>query len=421
MNVIIAGGGAAGMFAAACLAEKGISVTIIEHNEKLGKKLFITGKGRCNFTNACTVDEFMGQILSNPKFMYSAANAFPPSATMNWFEEHGLAIKTERGRRVFPESDRAIDVIDTLNGVLKKHHVRVLLNTELLSISTAEDGSFRSVTVKDKKGKKKLSGDTLILATGGRSYPSTGSVGDSYRFAEDLHMEVTGLYPSLVPFVCREEFVRMMQGLSIKNVRLRIKEGKKTLFDEFGELLFTHFGISGPLVLSASAKTGPMIGKRKLLTEIDLKPAVTAEELSKRFENTFKENPKKYLKNILTEFYPQKMAPVIPSLAGLDPLRTCASISGAERDALVQVTKHFPLTVTALRGYNEAIITKGGISVKEISPRTMESKQHPGIYVVGEMLDLDAYTGGYNLQIAWSTAYAAAEAISASQYPEIER
>lgn len=418
MNVIVAGGGAAGMFAAALLAEKGISVTIIEHNEKLGKKLYITGKGRCNFTNACTTEEFLGQILSNPKFMFSAANAFPPSMTMNWFKGHGLSIKTERGRRVFPASDRAADVIDTLNRVLKDHHVRVFLNTELLGISTGEDGSFRSVTVKGKNGKKQLNGDSLILATGGRSYPSTGSQGDSYRFARDLHMDVTDLCPSLVPFVCREEYIRMMQGLSLKNVRLKITEGKKTIFEEFGELLFTHFGVSGPLVLSASAKIGPKVGKAELKTEIDLKPAVTDEELSKRFEKTFRENPKKYLKNILSEFYPQKMVPVIPQLAGIDPERTNASISGAEREALVRVTKHFPLTITALRGYNEAIVTKGGISVKEVSPKTMESKKHPGIYVTGEMLDLDAYTGGYNLQIAWSTAFAASEAIAA-KYTEI--
>lgn len=433
-NVIVVGGGAAGMMCAALLSAKGQRVTLIEHNEKLGKKLFITGKGRCNFTNACDEETFLQNVVSNPKFLYSAIYNLNPEKLTGLFSSWGLQSHVERGRRVFPASDHSADVIDALKRQLEKGHVRVLLKTDVKEILFDESGrasGVRAVYSENNGNWKKLSSmetiersrsgisgkeeiykaDAVVIATGGLSYPSTGSLGDGYRFAKEKGLKVTECYPSLVPIVCREEYVRELQGLSLKNVELHIRDGKKEKFDEFGELMFTHFGITGPLVLKASAEIGPLIGKKKLSSWIDLKPALSNEQLNARFLRLFEENQNKELKNILHEVYPAKMIPVIPEIARVSDEKKAHDVTKEERLRLVDTTKHFPVTLTALRGYQEAVITKGGVSVKELDPGTMEVKKCPGLYFIGEVVDLDAFTGGYNLQIAWSTAALAADAI----------
>ncbi len=411
-DVIIIGGGAAGMFCGVLAAEEGHRVTIAEHNEKLGKKLFITGKGRCNFTNNCTVEEFIGNVFSNPRFLYSAAYGMTPQDVIECFERWGLHAKTERGRRVFPVSDHSSDVIAAMERRLRKKGVTVLLKTEALEI-LSEDGAACGVRVRDEKGERILRGDCVVVATGGLSYPSTGSTGDGYRFASETGHSLKETAPSLVPVVCREEYIKEMQGLSLRNVRLTVRSGKKTLFTEQGEMMFTHFGITGPLVLSASAAAGSLIGKKTLETEIDLKPALSEEQMDARLIRLVTENPNKAFHNVLHELYPKKMHDVIPELAGISPDKKLHDLTRGERAELIRVTKHFPLTLTALRGYNEAVITRGGVSVKEIDPGTMESKKMKGLYFIGEVLDLDACTGGYNLQIAWCTAAACARGLPA--------
>lgn len=420
-KVLIIGGGAAGMFCGITAAEAGARVTILEKNEKPGKKLFITGKGRCNFTNACAPAEFRDHVLSNPRFLYSASEALQPRDVINDFEKWGMRTKVERGRRAFPASDHSSDVIDALKKQLAKNHARVVLSTTAEKI-LIQDGHAIGVVARradpENAGREiteTWTADAVVVATGGLSYESTGSTGDGYRFAREAGLTVTPCSPSLVPVNCREEYVRDLQGLSLKNVSLTVKSGKKVLFNDFGEMLFTHFGISGPLVLSLSAKIGPMIGKREMQTEIDLKPAVTEEMLDARFVRIFTENPKKALKNVLHELYPAKMLEIIPDLASVDPSSRCCDLTKNERARLVRVTKHFPLTLASLRGYNEAVITKGGVDVREIDPRSMESKRVRGLYFIGEVLDLDAYTGGYNLQIAWCTAYACGRAVGCGE------
>lgn len=434
-NVIVVGGGAAGMMCAALLAAKGHRVTLMEHNEKLGKKLFITGKGRCNFTNDCDEETFLQNVVSNPKFLYSAIYNLNPESVIRLFSSWGLESHVERGRRAFPDSNHSSDVIDMLKRQLDKGHVRILLKTEAREILLDEEGKAKGVRAfysQDNGGWEKLSSmetiekkrehvsgrtenytaDAVVIATGGLSYPSTGSVGDGYRFAKELGLKVTPCSPSLVPIVCKEEYIREMQGLSLKNVELHVKDGKKEKFDEFGELMFTHFGITGPLVLKASAELGPMIGKKALKSWIDLKPAVSEEQLDQRFLRLFEQNPNKELKTVLHELYPAKMIPVIPEVAGVSEDKKVHDLTKEERRRLVETTKHFPLTMTALRGYQEAVVTKGGVSVRELDPGTMEVKKIPGLYYIGETVDLDGFTGGYNLQIAWSTAALAADAIN---------
>lgn len=427
MEVLVIGGGAAGMFCAITAAEAGARVTLLEKNEKPGKKLFITGKGRCNFTNACTPSEFRDNVLTNPRFLFSASEALTPQDVISDFEKWGLKTKVERGRRAFPMSDRSADVIDTLKAQLAKNHVRVILNTTVEKV-LIQDGRAVGVLARhtDTAAADRHSADpvrpraetwhadAVVVATGGLSYESTGSTGDGYRFARDAGLSVTKCSPSLVPVNCREEYIRELQGLSLKNVSLTVKSGKKVLFNGFGEMMFTHFGITGPLVLSMSAKIGPGIGTMDMQTEIDLKPAVTEEMLDARLLRIFRENPKKALKNVLHELYPSKMLDVIPDLAGIDPSARCCDLTKKDREALVRVTKQFPLTLTSLRGYHEAVITKGGVNVRGINPKTMEAKSVKGLYFIGEVLDLDAYTGGYNLQIAWCTAYACGRAVAAT-------
>lgn len=402
-NCIIIGAGAAGMMCGILLGEKGHHVVILEQNERIGKKLYITGKGRCNFTNDCTRDEFLDSVKSNPRFLYSAYDVMSPQDVIEKFESWGMRTKVERGKRAFPASDKSADVIDTLRRELKKNGVKVILNTKVTEILT-EDGAVCGV----RTDTGTYAADHVIVATGGISYRSTGSTGDGYVFAERLGLNVTERYPSLVPMNCAEEYCREMQGLSLKNAALHIKKGKKEVYSGFGEMMFTHFGITGPLVLTASADLAGMIGKERLTSWIDLKPAVSEEQLDARILKLFDANANKAVKNVIGELYPSKMTPVILQIAGIDPDTKIHDITKEQRAAIIKATKEFPITITTLRGYEEAVVTKGGVSVREINPRTMESKKVPGLYFIGEVLDLDAYTGGFNLQIAWSTAAACA-------------
>lgn len=388
-RVAVVGGGAAGMFASVFAAENGNEVHVFEKNEKLGKKLFITGKGRCNVTNAADIETLLASVRANPKFLYSAFYGCSNDMVMDFFEKEGCPLKTERGERVFPVSDRSSDIISALERAMKKAGVKIHLRHEIRSLEELK--TF----------------DSIIVATGGMSYPSTGSTGDGYRFAKELDLKVTDLMPGLVPMNIEGEIPKMLQGLSLKNVTAAIYDGKKELYKEFGEMLFTHFGVSGPLILTGSSYISRQIKKGPLRLVIDLKPALSKEQLDARILREFEEGKNKQFKNVLGGLFPSKLIPVMIDLSGIEPEKKVNEISKAERERFVGLIKGFELTITSLRGWNEAIITRGGVSVKEINPSTMECKTHPGIYFVGEVLDLDAKTGGFNLQIAWSTAYLA--------------
>ena len=433
-DIIVVGGGAAGMLAEYFAAEAGNKVTLLEKNEKLGKKIYITGKGRCNLTNACDVEELFLNVKSNSKFLYSAFYGFDNSMVIDFFESHGMPVKVERGNRVFPVSDKSSDVIFALQRALKEKKVEVLLHTEVSKLcyekitdtKADEEASDKKPSDKkpsdkkpsDKKPELKITGvilkdgtkmdaDAVIVATGGLSYPSTGSTGDGYKMAEDAGHTVTECTPSLVPFNVKEEWVKSLQGLSLKNTAISIYSGKKKLYEDFGEMLFTHFGVSGPMILSASASIKQSLIKQPLDMYIDLKPALTQEALDKRILREFEEAKNKQFKNSINKLLPAKMIPVIIELSGIDPDKKVNEISKEERNRLLMLFKKLRVTLNGPRGYNEAIITKGGIKVKEINPSTMESKLVNGLYLAGEVLDLDAYTGGFNLQIAWSTGYLA--------------
>lgn len=409
-EVIVAGGGAAGMMAAVRAAEQNHRVTLIEHNEKLGKKVYITGKGRCNLTNSCDTEDIFSQFVSNPRFLYSSIYTFDNFRVMDFFSEHGLKLKEERGGRVFPESDHASDVIRTLSRYLDKLGVQICLNTRLTDIRT-EDGSVTCVqTVSLPDGKTNtLKADAVILAGGGCSYPQTGSDGNLFAVCKKLGHTVSPCRPALVPLTVEEDYIPQMMGLSLKNVTLTIWHRDRICYQEFGEMLFTHFGVSGPLVLSASSLI-PEI-KQPLRAEIDLKPALDEDKLDHRLQRIFAENPNKQFKNLLSGLLPAKMIPVIISLSKIDPEKKANAITREERTGLLNLLKHFPFTVTGTRGFEEAIITRGGIHVKEVDPSTMESKKINGLYFAGEMLDIDALTGGFNLQAAWSTGYLAGDSI----------
>lgn len=404
--IAVIGGGAAGMMSAIVAARNGHKVQLYEKNEKLGKKLYITGKGRCNITNAADMDCLFANVMSNRKFLYSAFYGFDNMQTIQFFEGLGVKTKIERGERVFPASDKSSDVINGMLRELKRLGVRIFYNSEVVQVETGENW-VEGICVRNNEKETYVPVDAVIIATGGLSYPSTGSTGDGYRFAKSMGHTVKKLSQALVPFQIKEEYVKDMQGLSLRNVSLKVFVGKKKIFEDFGEMLFTHFGVSGPLILSASSYVSNYIDKQEVKLILDLKPALTKEQLDARLIRDFSEMQNKQFKNGLDKLLPKKMIPVIISLSGINPNKPIHSITKEERQTIISLLKEMELHVERLRGYNEAIITKGGVSVKEINPSTMESNLVKGVYFVGEVLDLDALTGGYNLQIAWSTAYLA--------------
>ena len=402
-RIIVIGAGAAGMMAAIGAASEGREVLLLEQNEKAGKKIYITGKGRCNLTNACDEEDFPGHVCTNRKFIYSAFYGFTNQQAMRFFEEQGLRIKTERGNRVFPVSDHSSDVIAALLRCMEKLHVELRLNTRVDRLEYNEDRS--AVTGVRLSSGKVLPADAVIVCTGGKSYPSTGSTGDGYRFAKSAGHTVTPLSPSLVPLTVREVGIcQALQGLSLKNVQVTVKDGKKTLYEEMGEMLFAHFGVTGPLILTASAR---LSSAEDLSLFIDLKPALSDEVLERRFIREFEAAPNKKVRNVLGSLYPARLVPVMLERTGISPELPVHDIRREQRRSLLEMTRAFPLTLTGRRGWNEAVITRGGVNVKEIRPDTMESRKVAGLYFAGEVLDIDAVTGGFNLQIAWSTGMAA--------------
>ena len=402
-NVVIIGGGAAGLMAAVTSADKGNNVTLIEKNAKVGRKLMITGKGRCNVCNNCDIDTLINNIPKNAKFLYSAFSTLSPKDLMEFFENRKVPLKTERGNRVFPVSDKAVDIVDALYNAVIKSGAKII-NSTAEKLITSEN---KVMGVKIQNGDI-LPADSVILATGGMSYPLTGSTGDGYKMATDLGHSVTELKPSLVPLTIHEGFCTHLSGLSLKNVTLSIFEDgkKKPLFSELGEMLFTHFGISGPLVLSASSHIRYM-GKKQYTAFIDLKPALSKEQLDNRVLRDFSEEQNKNFANSLDKLLPKSLIPVIIKLSGIPNDLKVNQITKEQRLKLVDIIKALPLHITGFRPIEEAIITSGGISVKEIDPKTMESKLVSGLYFAGEIIDVDAYTGGFNLQIAFSTGYTA--------------
>ena len=379
----------------------------LKKNEKNGKKLFITGKGRCNITNASDIENHFANIMRNSKFLYSAYHCLDSYGVCTIIESAGVETKIERGNRVFPLSDKSSDVIYALNKMMRDIGVNIHLKSEIVSVSKENE----NIILKEKNGKKHI-GDACIIATGGISYPVTGSTGDGYKFAEKIGHTITERYPSLVPFNIKEEFCKELQGLSLKNVELKIQdETGKQYYSEMGEMLFTHFGISGPLVLSASGHISDKLKEHQFIAKIDLKPALSNEALDKRILKDFEENINRNFNNSLDKLLPKKLIPVIVELSGINQYKKVHEITKEERENLVKLIKELKMSISGARGYNEAIITKGGVSVKDINPKTMESKIVPGIYFAGEVLDIDALTGGYNLQVAWSTGYLAGSSI----------
>ncbi len=405
-KVLVVGGGAAGMFAAIFAAYNGNEVHLFEKNEKLGKKLFITGKGRCNITNASDMETLFSSVVTNSKFLYSSFYGYTNQDVIEFFERIGVRTKIERGNRVFPLSDHSSDVIAGLTRELQQLGVEIHLHTAVKKIVGKERLEYLEL-----KNGLRIEGDACIVATGGFSYQTTGSTGDGYRFAKELGHQVTEILPALVPLTIKEWYAKELQGLSLRNVKASIYDDKKKLYDDFGEMLFTHYGVSGPLMLSASSYIGKKLKEKELKLVIDLKPALTTEQLDQRVQRDFEENMNKSFKNAIGKLFPTKLIPIMLELSGINPDKKVNSISKEERQQFVSLIKNFTMTITGLRDFNEAIITKGGISVKEINPSTMESKLVQGVYFIGEVLDLDALTGGYNLQIAWSTGYAAGNSI----------
>lgn len=391
------------MMAAISAAEHGHAVTLLEQNEKLGKKIYITGKGRCNVTNAGGMDAVRENVATNPKFLYSAFSAFGSQDIITLLEEEGCAVKTERGGRVFPVSDHASDVTRALTRRMERLGVEIRLHSKVRSLE-CEDGACTGVRLRE--GVRKA--EAVIVATGGCSYPSTGSTGDGYRFAEESGHTVTKRRPGLVPFETKEDWAPALQGLSLRNVQITAAKEGKTLYREFGEMLFTHFGVSGPAVLSASSLVGD---KLPVTLTIDLKPALTREQLDQRILREFSQAANRSLKNAVERLYPSKLLPVMLFVSGVNGEKRVNEVTKKERERLLEHTKALRLTLTGLRGFNEAIITRGGVSVKEIKAGSLESKKIRGLYFAGEVLDVDALTGGYNLQIAWSTGYLAGASI----------
>ena len=396
-EILVIGGGAAGMMAAVFAAKAGANVTLLEKNEKLGKKVYITGKGRCNLTNDCDLDEFLSQVSRNPRFLYSALSFFSSRDMISLMEENGCPVTVQRGKRVFPASEKASDVTKALAGLLRKLNVRIRLNADVRSLRT-ENGRISGAVLADETF---LPADAVILACGGLSYPSTGSTGDGFRFAEALGHTVVLASPVLVGLETEEAWPRMLQGLSLRNVTLTLSRKGKTLYSELGEMLFTHFGISGPIVLEASCHLPEPPAGASL--EIDLKPGLTAEQLDARILRDFSAAGKKLLRNELTSLLPSRLADLFPQLCGIPAALPCSQVTVVQRQRLVSVLKALPLTVRAPRPVEEAIVTRGGVSVRELEPGTMRSKLVSNLFFAGEVIDVDAHTGGYNLQIAWST------------------
>ena len=401
-DLIIIGGGAAGMMAAYAAAMCGNEVSLYEKNEKLGKKVYITGKGRCNVTNACETQDLLGNIVTNPKFMYSPIYTFDNNMVQSFMEEWGCPLKVERGNRVFPQSDKSYDVINALIRAMRENKVDINLDSHVSDILT-ENGHVTGVRVNGCN----IECDNVILATGGYSYPSTGSTGEGHTMASKLGHHITKCMPALVPFTAAEEWVKELQGLSLRNCGVTIYDGDHKIYEDFGELLFTHFGVSGPTVLSASSYAVDIIRKRPLRLVIDLKPALDEKQLDARILRDFEANINRKFMNSLDKLFPKSLIPVIIERSGIDAQCRVNEITRDKRQGLVKLIKNFDLTLTGLRGFNEAIITHGGVDVKEIDSSTMESKLIKGLYFAGEMIDVDAVTGGFNLQVAWSTGYLA--------------
>lgn len=423
-RVIVAGGGAAGMMAACSAAQAGHQVTLFEKNEKLGKKIYITGKGRCNLTNTADKEQFFQNIVTNSKFLYSSIYQFAHQEMIDFLEEHGCPVKVERGGRVFPVSDHAYDVTDALRRAMKELGVRICLKSEIKKLLTEEitedtgkaDRKIQGVMLSNGK---KVEADAVVLACGGLSYPSTGSDGAGYSLAAQAGHGLNPCRPALVPLEVKESWCKKLQGLSLKNVEISLYMGKKQIYKGFGEMLFTHFGVSGPLILSASSyyvkecyNNNGCYDNNTCNLYLDLKPAMEEEKLDKRLLRDFEENRHKVFKNALSGLFPTKLIPVMVELSGIDGDKKVYDITREERLSFVKLIKRLPMTITGTRGFAEAIITQGGIPVSEVNPSSMESKLCRGLYLAGEMLDVDALTGGFNLQIAWSTGYLAGTSIN---------
>lgn len=393
---------------AAAVPESGNHVLLLEKNEKLGKKIFITGKGRCNLTNACEQEDLFTNVVTNRKFLYSAFYGMTNIQTIEFFEKLGLKVKIERGNRAFPESDHSSDVIRVLEKELHARHVEIKLKTKLTKVLT-KDNQVTGVKLSDGS---EIPADAVILALGGKSYPTCGADGDGIRLANALGIETVEAEPSLVPFEIKEDYAEKLQGLSLKNVRATVLLGGKKLYEDFGEMLFTHFGVSGPLILSASSYIEEKMYAQGPKLVIDLKPALSEKQLDDRILRDFEESRNRQFKNSLGKLLPAKLIPVIITLSGIDGEKRINEITKEERKNLVELLKGFPMTISKNRGFTEAIITRGGVNVREINPATMESKKIKGLYMAGEMLDVDALTGGFNLQIAWSTGFLAGSSIA---------
>lgn len=424
-KVCVVGGGASGLMAAYAAAEKGHQVTLFEKNEKLGKKIYITGKGRCNFTNDVSTEDFLQNVVRGKKFLTGVLYAFPPQKTIEFMEIYGLPIKIERGNRAFPVSDHASDVTKTLEKACKSAGVSIHLNEkvekiittmpDIIPMSDIEDNTLPDIcimprVVKIQTEKSEYDCDEVIVATGGVSYPSTGSTGDGYAFAREAGHRVTDLKSGLCGLNLHGSVHIDLQGLALKNVTFTVKNGNKTVFQEFGEMLFTHFGISGPIVLSASSVIN-RLPTEKLTATVDLKPALDEQTLDKRLLRDFEQYKNKQLSNAFTEILPQKLIPAVLSAASVSAKKSVNAVTKEERARLVKTLKVFPLKIRSLRGFEEAIITSGGVELSEINPKTMESKKVKGLRFCGEVLDVDAFTGGFNMQIAFATGYAAGKSI----------
>ncbi|MBR3162659.1 MAG: NAD(P)/FAD-dependent oxidoreductase [Clostridia bacterium] len=419
MKVVIIGGGPAGMMAAIAAAESGNKVILIEKMNSLGRKLLISGKGRCNITSSLDMDEFIKNIPGNGKFLYSSFQNFTNQDIIELLKKQGLETKVERGNRVFPVTDKSVDVLKCFTKKLKELDVKIMLNTQVKEILVHDEESKSIKGVKIESGEEILA-DKVIIATGGKSYPLTGSTGDGYKFAQELGHTITTIRPSLVPLECFEKDIcKNMQGLSLKNVKIKIQdeEKNKLIYEDFGEMLFTHFGVSGPTILSSSAhlvrykNIEELLKSKNIKLHIDLKPALTEEKLDERILRDFEKEKNKQFKNSLDKLLPQKMISIVINLSEINPEKKINEITKQERAKLVKLLKNFELHISRFRTIDEAIVTSGGINIKEINPKTMESKIVKGLYFAGEVIDVDAYTGGFNLQIAYSTGYTAGKEI----------